>query len=59
MFIGWNERGAGVDGLDVAAGDMPEQRAQRRGHGRRFERLRPCVRRGVEAEIRPMLADST
>src|SRR6266699_2027534 len=28
---------------------MPEQRAQRRGHGRRFERLRPCVRSGIEA----------
>src|SRR3954462_3238468 len=28
---------------------MPEQRAQRRGHGRRFERLRPRIRRGVEA----------
>src|SRR5437763_16356657 len=33
----------------MAPGDMPEQRAQRRGHGRRFERLRPYVRRGIEA----------
>src|SRR6185436_16986021 len=33
----------------MASGDVAEQRPQRRGYRRRFERLRPRVRRGIEA----------
>ena len=42
-FIGWNERGPGVDRFDVAAGDVVEQRADRGGR-----------RRGVEIAAEPL-----
>ena len=52
--------GPGVDGLDMAAGDVREQRAMRRGRRRRRSSASP--RRSAAAKraaIRPMAADST
>ena len=47
-FIGWNER-AGVDGLDVPAGNVREQGAMRRGRRRRIERFAAPLGRGKAA----------
>ena len=44
-FIGWNERGPGVDQFDVAPGDVIEQRADRGRRRRRLQAPLPAARR--------------